>query len=138
MLYTYSTNISVGANELIPFNVNEILTGCVATHVAGTAPISLNKCGFYKFDFNITATPTTGTGVISVEARKGGELIDGAQGSETVGTAADLVNIAFSAIVRVLPNCCAMNRNVPVDLTFANTGVAIDITNVAVDVTKIA
>lgn len=138
MLYTYSTNISVGVNELIPFNVNEILTGCVATHTAGTAPISLNKCGFYKFDFTITAAPSDGTGIISVEAQKAGDLIDGAQGSETIGTAGDLANISFSAIVRVLPNCCAISTNVPVDLTFENTGVAIDITNVAVNVTKIA
>lgn len=138
MLYTYS-NITQNlvSDEIITFSTNSIQTGCTATHAAGTGSISLNKPGFYMVHFNGDISSAT-TGLATAQLLANGVEVAGAEASRSVGTEGNISGIAFTAIVRVAPNCCVNTNNVPLTLTVANSGVAATYSNAAITVTKIA
>ena len=116
------------------FDTNRIVTGCTVGHVPGTTTLTLTKPGYYYITFNTTFTTET-TGIATVELRNGGVAVPGATGAETIATAGDTASIAFSAIVKVLPSCPAIDNTAT--LTFVATTLALDATTAAVNVTKL-
>lgn len=139
MLYTYTNSTqSVATDAAIALNTNAVQTGCTVTHTAGTTAVSLNKTGYYEVHFNADVTSAT-TGALSIQMQGNGVDVAGAEATTTVTTASEISNVSFTAIVRVLPNCCAILGNIPYVLTFVNTGAATaSVSNAAVTVTKVA
>lgn len=139
MLFTYnSTEQTLAANAPLAFVQNAVKTGCVATHIAGNTTINLNRPGYYMVHFNADAVETGAAGNVKIQMQNNGVNVSGAEATAYSGTETDIVNLGFSAIVRVQPNCCAVSSNVPASLTFVNSGVAAVVSNAAVVVTKIA
>ena len=110
------------------------MTGCTVGHVPGTATFTLSKSGYYYITFNTTFTTTT-TGDATVELQNDGTVVPGAIGTETVTTAGDTKSISFTTIVKVLPSCCAVDNTATI--TFVATGIALDATVAAVNITKL-
>ena len=105
---------------------------------AGNTMINLNRPGYYMVHFNADAVETGAAGNVKIQMQNNGANVSGAEATAYSGTETDIVNLGFSAIVRVQPNCCAVSSNVPASLTFVNSGVAAVVSNAAVVVTKIA
>lgn len=138
MLYTYNISPQTVLEDAnIVFSTNAIQTGCTATHAVGTGAISLNKPGFYMVSFNADAESAV-VGTIQTQMYGNGVLIPSAEASEYSATVNEPVNIGFTALVRVAPNCCSNTNNVPFALTFVNETGTVTYTNVAVTVTKVA
>ena len=129
-----STTQTVETGSAYVFDTNRIATGCTVGHVPGTTTFTLNKPGYYYVTFNTVFT-TTATGVATVELTDKGVAIPGAAGSETITTAGDSKTISFSTIVRVLPSCPAIDNTAT--LTFVATGIDLDATIAAVNITKL-
>lgn len=139
MLFTYTnTSQTVVANASLVFNNNSIKTGNTVTHSPNTNSISLNCPGIYMVSFNSDAVESGTAGNITVQLYGNNVLIPGAESTSFSGTTTSIVNPSFTTLVRVTPNCCANNGNVPYVLTFVNTGVGATFTNAAVTVTKVA
>ena len=135
MISTYNaTAQTVDANGAFVFDTNRIVSGCTVGHTPGTTTFTLNKPGYYYVTFNTTFT-TDATGDVTVELQNGGILVPGATGTETITTAGNSKSISFSTIIRVLPSCCAVNNTA--NLTFVATGIALDATTAAVQITKL-
>ena len=135
MISTYnSTTQTVDVGAAYVFDTNRIVTGCTVGHVPGTTTFTLNKPGYYYVTFNTTFT-TTATGEATVELRNGGTAVPGANGTETITTAGDTKSIAFATIIKVLPSCCAIDNTAT--LTFVATGLELDSTTAAVNITKL-
>ena len=138
MLYTYSITAQTAAsNSNLNFNVNSILTGCTVSHSAGTPSIQLKRPGYYMVHFNASAAATA-TGDVTVQLNGNGSAIPGAISTANSTAATDIGNLSFTAIVRVLPNCCAIQSNSPLTLTVENTGVEATYSNAAITVTRLA
>ena len=54
MIQAYSNNITVVANQAIPFNNVSLLKGCTATQ-NGSSTFALNKCGVYEVFVSVSA-----------------------------------------------------------------------------------
>ena len=138
MLYTYSITAQTAAsNSNLNFNVNSVLTGCTVSHSAGTPSIQLKRPGYYMVHFNASAAATA-TGDVTVQLNGNGSAIPGAISTVNSTAATDIGNLSFTAIVRVLPNCCAVQSNSPLTLTFVNTGVEAAYSNAAVTITRLS
>ena len=129
-----STTQTVDVGGAYVFDTNRIVTGCTVGHTPGTTTFTLTKPGYYYVTFNTVFT-TTDTGTATVELQNGGVAVPGAIGTETVTTAGDTKSISFATIVRVLPSCAAIDNTVT--LTFVASGLALDATTAAVNITKI-
>lgn len=129
-----STTQTVDVGAAYVFDTNRIVTGCTVGHVPGTSTFTLTKPGYYYVTFNTTFT-TEATGTATVELRNGGVAVPGASGAETITTAGNTKSIAFSTIIKVLPSCAAIDNTAT--LTFVATGVALDATTAAVNITKL-
>ena len=139
MLYTYSTTEqTVAVNGTVVLNTNGI-TGCSCiSHTAGTGVINVNRAGYYKVTINASAANTTTTSGNIVLQLYGNEVAQaGAFATATSDSTADVQNLSFTTIVRTLPNCCAVNANLPMSLTLVNTGIAAIFTNVSMVVEKL-
>lgn len=138
MINSYTnTSQSLATNDTILFNINDVQTGCTATHTAGTATFALNKPGFYFITFNGTgAISGSASGTITVNLLNNGTLVNGGTASVTSASTTDIRSISFSKIIQVRPSCAAINNKT--DLTFVNAGSATAFTNVNVVITKIA
>ena len=135
MISTYNAAAqTVAVDGAFVFDTNRIVTGCTVGHTPGTTTFTLNKPGYYYVTFNTTFTTTT-TGEATVELQNGGIAVPGANGSETITTAGDVKSIAFSTIVKVLPSCCAIDNTAT--LTFVATGIELNTTTAAVNITKL-
>lgn len=120
MLYTYSLDTqTIDANGNVAFNVNGIRGSCYINHVAGTSVISITKPGNYIVSVNLDATSAT-TGTSQFSLYNNGTSVKGAQASNTVATANDINNYTFTAAIKVLPSCQAINNTA--QLTVVNTG----------------
>lgn len=125
------TTQAVAVDAVISFNNTSTQTG--RTSVNNVTSIALNKPGFYKVDFNATVS---GDGDVTIGLYNNGVAVNGAVGTvSTTATTSDV--IAFTTIIRVPCNCC-FNTATPVNLTLRNTGVASNVTNANINVTKIA
>ena len=129
-----STTQTVDAGAAYVFDTNRIVTGCTVGHAAGTTTFTLTKPGYYYVTFNTTFT-TEATGEATVELRNGGIAVPGANASETITTAGDVTSLAFASIIKVLPSCAAIDNTAT--LTFVATGIALDATTAAVNITKL-
>lgn len=139
MLYTYSnTTQTLTSGSPALFNTNGVLTGCTVTHSAGTASVSLNKPGLYYVTVNAVGTSTVAGTNIGLGLYNNDTLVTGTQTTSTVPVANGFTTIPINTIIRVLPNCCVQNGNVPATLTVVNTsGASEAITNITLTVTKV-
>lgn len=126
-----NTTQALIVDGVVSFNNTVIQTGCTA--VNNTTSISLNKPGFYKVDFNATVS---GVGDVTLGLYNNGVIVNGAGGTVTVTATSNDV-IAFTTIIRV-PRSCCLNTSTPALLTVRNTGVASNVTNANINVTRIA
>lgn len=129
-----STTQTVDVGGAYVFDTNRISTGCTVGHIPGTTTFTLAKPGYYYVAFNTTFTTTT-TGDATVELQIGGTAVPGATATETVTTAGDTKSAAFATIIRVLPSCAAIDNTATI--TFVATGIAVDATVAAVQITKL-
>ena len=137
MLYTYSIDSqTISANGNIPLNVNGITNRCDGIiHDAGAPAITLNRAGTYLVTVNLDATSAT-TGTSSFSLYNNGVAVKGAIATTTVATANNIDTYSFTAVVRILPSCPAIN-NIG-QLTVVNTGAnAAIVSNIAVTVKAI-
>ena len=135
MISSYdSTTQTVAVGAAYEFDTNRIVTGCTVGHVPGTSAFKLNKPGYYYVTF-ITTFTTTAAGNVTVELRNGGEVVPGATGTTTITTVGDIASIAFTAIVKVLPSCCAVDNTAT--LTFVVEGTAVTASTASVNITKL-
>ena len=135
MISTYNAAAqTVAVDGAFVFDTNRIVTGCTVGHTPGTTTFTLNKPGYYYVTFNTTFT-TDATGEATVQLQNGGTAIPGADGSETITTAGNTKSIAFSTIIKVLPSCCAIDNTAI--LTFVATGIELNVTTAAVNITKL-
>ena len=127
LLYVTTTGTTaVAANGLIPFSTIARRRGC-ALDLENNS-ILLKKPGYYKVSGTITFTAPA-AGVVSIQAQKSGTAIPGLLTGATVTTAAtQVITLPIEGIVRVL--CCDGSST----LTLLNTGVAITLTNLSLDV----
>ena len=138
MIYSYSiSDQTVAVNATILFEDNGVVSGRCSTHSAGTGAFSLNGPGFYLVHFNGDVSAAE-AGDVVVQLYLNGELYEGAEATTTITTATtETDNIGFEAIVKVLPNCCAIVDNLPATLTIRNTGIEALFSNAAVTIVKI-
>lgn len=129
-----SATQTVAIDGAYVFDTNRVATGCTVSHTPGTSTFTLNKPGYYYITFNTTFTTET-TGDATVELQNGGTAVPGATGTETITTAGNVKSISFATIIKVLPSCCAVDNTAT--LTFVATGIALDATVAAVNITKL-
>ena len=137
MIEIYSKNITVGENELIPFNIVSLKKGATVTN-SGSYELVFNQCGIYQLTLSAVAEPaaaeTSTASTISVNLIKDGVVIPQAQSEETSTGAAAL---SFSTLVQVNRNNNPCVCSTPVICSIRNTGVAATFSNIDVVVTKI-
>lgn len=139
MIEIYSKNITVGENELIPFNIVSLKKGATVTN-SGSYELVFNQCGIYQLTLSAVAEPaaapaeTSTASTISVNLIKDGVVIPRAQSEETSTGAAAL---SFSTLVQVNRNNNPCVCSTPVICSIRNTGVAATFSNIDVVVTKI-
>lgn len=112
---------AVVADGYLDFATNSILDGCSISHVAGSNTVSLLKRGLYQVSVNADIEPTA-AGDIAVQLVRNGVAIPGSIATVT-GAAATTYNVAFTALVKVLPSCCVIDNtaNLQVQVTAAGT-----------------
>lgn len=143
MLYTYNTNTqAIAVNSSLAFEQNWVLTrrcNCTPTvsHEVGSKSISLNAPGIYYVSVNADGATTGTAGTVSIQLYDGDSVVPGAEASGYSAATANPVNLAFSTLVRVCPNCPSVCDNVPATLTVRNIGVAATYLNAAITVTKV-
>ena len=126
--------ISLATPSVSPVAVNGVLPLSTIVRRRSSAiqqsndSIVLNAPGYYRV--SVTATFTApAAGVVTLELRQDGLPVQGATASTTITTATTEVrSLSLDAIVRV--PCCGG----PVTLTVLNTGVAINTSNIAINV----
>ena len=140
MIEIYSKNITVGENELIPFNIVSLKKGATVTN-SGSYELVFNQCGIYQLTLSAVAEPaaaalaeTSTASTISVNLVKDGVVVPQAQSEETSTGAAAL---SFSTLVQVNRNNNPCVCSTPVICSIRNTGVAATFSNIDVVVTKI-
>lgn len=123
MLEAYSLNVTAAANSNIPFNSTVLQKGCTAVKT-GTDTISLNKCGVYMVECDVSAAATT-----TIQLVKDGVLQPQAQGTGTTPS--------FTTLVQVSENntCCPCTS--PTTIQVRNT-TATTLTDANIVVTKVA
>lgn len=138
MIYSYSTSDqTVAVNATILFDDNGIVSGRCSTHSAGTGAFSLNGPGYYLVHFHGDVSAAAAGDVVA-QLYVNGELYEGAEATTTITTATtEIDNIGFQVLVKVMPNCCAVNTNIPATLTFRNTGIEATYSNLGVTIVKI-
>ena len=138
MLNSYiNANQTLAVNSNLEFDINQIQTGCTATHTPGTTSFQLNKPGFYFVTFNAVATATTtaATNPITIQLLNNGTNVSGALASGLSTAANSPINLSFSTLIQVKPSCCAVNNTAI--LTLQNTGIEAEYTNANIVITKL-
>jgi hypothetical protein len=116
-----TTDQVVVSDGLLNFDTNTVLSGCSITHIAGSNTVRIGKRGLYMVAVNVDLTPTA-AGDIAIQLLNNGVAVPGALATVT-GAAGDTYSLAFTALVRVLPSCCAIDNtsNLQVQVTAAGT-----------------
>ena len=97
---------------------------CAATFevsTSGSDTITINDSGYYKVSYVGSLIPAA-AGELILTLTANGVAVTSV--SDTVAAAGDVTNISLEYIVRVFPNCNAIN-NMPVILQIVNSGVAL-------------
>ena len=128
-----TTDQVVVADGLLNFATNTVLSGCSIGHVEGSNAVRLLKRGLYQVSVNVDVAPTA-AGEIAIQLLNNGVAVPGALATVT-GVAATTDNLAFTALVRVLPSCCAIDNtgSLQVQITAAGT-----VSNANIVVVKLA
>ncbi len=120
------TTASVTANGVIPLTNIQRRRGNVIQN--GTNSITLNAPGYYKINGTITFTAPA-PGDVTVQVQKNGVEIPSITASTTITTATTEVrSLAISGVIRVY-----CNEGVS-SISLVNTGEAITISNVSLDI----
>lgn len=120
------TEENVLANGIIPLETIARRRGCTCEQNGNS--ITLNRPGYYKLTGSITFTAPV-AGDVTINATKNGNEIPGITASETITTATTEVRtLNISGIIRVM-----CGEGAP-SITLVNSGVAITISNVSLDV----
>lgn len=133
--YNNSTQ-TVLTNGTVPFATDRIKTGCTVSHPAGSAVFTLNRPGFYYVAVNADITTSDAAGNVALALQQNGTAIPGAGATAYAAATTNVANLAFSTIVQVRPNCCAVSNTTNIQLV--NTGVGSTITNANIVITKLA
>ena len=116
---------SVLENGIIPISVIARRRGRIIQE--GSNSIVLNAPGYYKVNLSVTFTAPV-AGNVSISLNNNGVPVQGITGSETITTAeTEVRTITLSGVVRTFCNSVS-------SLTIVNTGVAIETSNVAIDI----
>lgn len=123
----------LAADGYVSFVTNNVLDGCSIAHEVGDDTVRLLKRGLYQVSFNGDIEPTA-AGDIALQLVNNGGDIGGAVATVT-GAAGDTYSVAFTALVKVLPSCCAVHNtgNLKVQISAAGT-----VTNAHIVVVKLA
>ena len=136
MLQVYSSNLTVDANTVFPFNNVVIDKGC-AENLSAPATIQLNKAGIYLVEMDGFATPDAATAV-SVQLVVNGVAQPQAITSFVPASVTDTRTFGFKTFVRVLENNCQCNcLTSPTTLQFINGDTAVSDAHINVVITKI-
>lgn len=136
MLQVYSSNLTVDANAVFPFNNVAIDKGC-GEALSAPATIQLNKQGIYLVEMDGFATPDAATAV-TVQLMVNGVLQPQAISSFVPATVTDTRTFGFKTFVRVLENNCQCNcLTSPTTLQFINGNTALTDAHINVVITKI-
>lgn len=115
MIESYSANISVGANEAIPFNSISYVKGECVTQLAPTT-FALNKCGVYCVTCNVAPSASQ-----TIELYKDGVAL--------VQTATTSVAPGFTTLVPVDKDykpCCPCSTPTLIKVVAANADTSMD------------
>ena len=125
MMYVYTTSEqTIEAAAPIEFTSVGISKCRNVTQTIETT-LTIGCPGIYEITFNGTAT-AAGT----VQLYVNGEEINGATSTGTT--------LAFTALIQINPNCCAMTNNLPARIQVINDGAAaLTLTNVALTTIKV-
>lgn len=125
MIYLYTNSPqTLAANVPISFTSVGLRKGRAATQ-STEATIQLNCPGVYEISFNGTAAVA---GVVQLYLN--GEAIPGAL--------ANGVSLAFTALIKVNPNCCAITDNLPGRIQVKNNDDGeLTLNNVALTIVKV-
>lgn len=135
MLQVYSSNLSVDANTVFPFNNVVIDKGC-SEALSAPATIQLNQRGLYliEMDGYTSVDATTATIQLMVNGVAQPQAITSFTAAETT----DVVPFSFKTIVRVTDNNCPCNcLSSPTTLQFMNGAAALTDAHINVLITKI-
>jgi hypothetical protein len=136
MLQVYSSNLTVDANAVFPFNNVVMDKGCGET-LSAPATIQLNKAGVYLVEMDGFATPDAATEV-SVQLVVNGVAQPQAISSFVPASATDARTFGFKTFVRVLENNCPCNcLTSPTTLQFLNGDTGVSEAHINVVITKI-
>lgn len=136
MLQVYSSNLTVDANAVFPFNNVVMDKGCGET-LSAPATIQLNKAGVYLVEMDGFATPDAATEV-SVQLVVNGVAQPQAISSFVPASVTDARTFGFKTFVRVLENNCPCNcLTSPTTLQFLNGDTGVSEAHINVVITKI-
>lgn len=114
--------------------------------VAAAGPIEFTTLGLVKNKNIIQKTNTTlqfncpGIYLVSFDATASaaGEVQLYLNGEEVPGALAEGTSLAFTVLIQVNPNCCAVTNNLPARIQVINDGAAaLTLTNVALTIIKV-
>lgn len=131
VLQLTNTNIgAVAADTALPLGTitrklccgNVQGTNTFAIGTSGANFVQLNRTGYYKVTYTLSAVAAA-AGAVTVELTQNGTTV--ATATQTATAAGDTANIALSFVVRVFPNCSSVAVNNPLTLQLTNTGAAL-------------
>lgn len=123
MIQAYSNDITVTANQAIPFNSVSLVKGCTATQT-GVSTFALNKCGVYEVCVGVSASASD-----TIQLYKNGVAVSEATSTGT--------NPGFTTLVQVDHDnnpCCACSS--PVTVQVVSTSAA-TISDASIVITKL-
>ena len=136
MLQVYSSNLTVDANAVFPFENVVLDKGC-GEKLSAPATIQLNQRGIYLVEMDGFATPDAATEV-SVQLMVNGVAQPQAITSFVPAAVTDTRTFGFKTFVRVFENNCNCNCfTSPTTLQFVNGTTALTDAHINVVVTKI-
>lgn len=121
------TAASVQAGGALPLSsIFRRQCGCISQ--LGSDSVILDRPGYYKVTATVTFTAPA-TGVVEVALTQDGQPVPGITASDTIATAnTEVGTLTVSGIVRV--SCCGGSSA----LQLVNTGIAINTSNISLDV----
>lgn len=131
MLRAYSKNISVAANNPIPFNIDKFDIRNNIGHIAGSNSITIRNSGYYEVNLDIafTTAETPATQPVTIQLYADGVAIPDAVIMTNV-TATEIVNASFNTIIgakRGFPSQTVSLTVVPSnDITISSVAIGID------------
>ena len=136
MIQVYSSNLSVDASTVFPFNNVVLDKGCCDA-LSAPATIQLNKQGVYLVEMDGFATPEAATEV-SVQLIVNGVAQPQAISSFVPASITDARTFGFKTFVRVAENNCKCNcLSTPTTLQFMNGATALSNAHINVVITRI-